>query len=44
MVCAVLLVCDFVFGATTAILAATAIAALLLTLWFVVPLSRYRHD
>ena len=44
MVCAVLLVCDFVFGATTAILAAAAIAALLLTLWFVVPLSRYRGD
>ena len=44
MVCAVLLVCDFVFSATTAIIAAGAIAALLLTLWFVVPLARYRND
>ena len=44
MVCAVLLVCDFVFGSTTAFLAAAAVAALLLTLWFAVPLSRYGGD
>jgi hypothetical protein len=41
MVSAVLLVTDFVFGRTTAIVATGAIAAVLLTLWFVVPLSRY---
>ena len=44
MTSAVLLVCDFVFSSTTAFLAAGAVAALLLTLWFVVPLSRYRGD
>jgi hypothetical protein len=43
MVSAVLLVTDFVFSRGTAIAAAGAIAALLLTLWFAVPLSRYRH-
>ena len=41
MVSAVLLVTDFVFGRTTAIVATGAIAAVLLILWFVVPLSRY---
>jgi hypothetical protein len=44
MVCAVLLVTDFVFSRTTALVAAGAIAAVLLTLWFLVPLARYRRD
>jgi hypothetical protein len=44
MVSAVLLVCDFVFSRTTAIVAAGVIAAVLLGLWFVVPLARYRSD
>ena len=44
MSCAVLLVTDFVFSRTTAFLASAAIAAVLLTLWFVVPLSRYGRD
>jgi Family of unknown function (DUF6328) len=43
MVSAVLLVTDFVFSRTTSIVVAGAIAAVLLTLWFVVPLSRYRR-
>ena len=42
MVSAVLLVCDFVFSRTTAIAASGSIAVILLTLWFVVPLARYR--
>ena len=41
MVCAVLLVTDFVFSRTTAVIAAGAIAAVLTTLWFAVPLARY---
>lgn len=44
MVTAVLLVCDVVFSRTTAVVAAGAIAAVLLTLWFLVPLARYRGD
>ena len=43
MVCAVLLVTDFVFGRTTAVVSTAAIAAVLLILWFAVPLSRYRR-
>jgi hypothetical protein len=41
MVSAVLLVTDFVFGRTTSVVAAVAIAVVLTTLWFAVPLSRY---
>ncbi len=41
MVSAVLLVTDYVFGRTTAVLSAAAIATVLTTLWFAVPLSRY---
>ena len=41
MVCAVLLVTDFVFSRTTAVIAAGAIALVLTTLWFAVPLARY---
>lgn len=44
MTSAVLLVTDFVFGRTTAVLASAAVAVVLLTLWFVVPLSRYGRD
>ena len=44
MVSAVLLVTDFVFSRTTAIVAAGSVAAVLLTLWFAVPLARYRND
>ena len=44
MVSAVLLVTDFVFSRTTALVGAGAVAAVLLTLWFVVPLARYRRD
>jgi Family of unknown function (DUF6328) len=44
MVSAVLLVTDFVFGRTTAVVSTAAVAAVLLTLWFAVPLSRYRRD
>ena len=43
MVCAVLLVTDFVFARTTAVVSTAAIAAVLLILWFAVPLSRYRR-
>lgn len=43
MVSAMLLVTDYVFGATTAAVATGAFALLLLGLWFVVPLSRYRR-
>ena len=43
-VSAVLLVTDFVFSRTTAVLSSGAIAAVLLTLWFAVPLSRYGQD
>ncbi len=41
---ALLLVTDFVFSRTTAIVASGAIAVLLLSLWFVVPLLRYAGD
>ena len=44
MVCAVLLVTDFVFSRTTAVVGTAAFAVLLLTLWFAVPLSRYRRE
>ena len=44
MICAVLLVTDYVFSRTTALLASGVIAAVLLALWFVVPLLRYRGD
>jgi hypothetical protein len=44
MVSAVLLVTDFVFARTTAVAATAAIAAVLLTLWFAVPLSRYARE
>lgn len=41
---AMLFVTDFVFGTATAVVATTALALLLLALWFVVPLARYRRD
>jgi uncharacterized protein DUF6328 len=44
MVSAVLLVTDYVFSRTTALVSAGAIAAVLLALWFVVPLGRYSRD
>jgi len=44
MLSAVLLVTDFVFSRTTAILSTVALAIVLLGLWFAVPLSRYRRD
>ena len=44
MVSAVLLVTDFVFSRTTAIVAACSVAVVLLSLWFAVPLARYRND
>ena len=44
MVSALLLVTDFVFSRGTAIAASGAIAVLLLCIWFVVPLVRYRSD
>ena len=44
MVSAVLLVTDFVFGRGTAVISAAAIAIVLTTLWFAVPLSRYGRD
>ena len=44
MLSAMLLVTDFVFSRTTAILATSAIALVLLTLWFAVPLLRYRGE
>jgi hypothetical protein len=44
MLSAMLLVTDFVFSRTTALLATGTIAVVLLTLWFVVPLSRYARD
>ena len=43
MLSAMLLVTDFVFSRTTAVVATSAIGLLLLTLWFVIPLSRYRR-
>jgi len=44
MLSAVLLVTDFVFSRTTAILSTVALAIVLIGLWFAVPLSRYRRD
>jgi cation transport ATPase len=44
MVSAMLLVTDFVFSRTTSIIATGGVALVLLTLWFVVPLSRYLRD
>jgi hypothetical protein len=44
MVSALLLVTDFVFSRTTSLAAAGVVAAVLLTLWFAVPLSRYGRD
>jgi hypothetical protein len=44
MVSAVLLVTDFVFGRTTSVISAAAIGILFATLWFAIPLSRYRSD
>ena len=44
MISAMLLVTDFVFSSTTAIIATAAFALLLLGLWFVVPLARYGRD
>jgi len=44
MVSALLLVTDFVFSRGTAIASSGAIAGLLLCIWFVVPLVRYRSD
>ena len=44
MICAVLLVTDFVFSRTTAILATGVLALVLVSMWFVVPLARYRDD
>ena len=44
MVSATLLVTDFVFSRTTAVIGTATIALVLLTLWFAVPLSRYGRD
>ncbi len=44
MTCAVLLVTDFVFDRTTAVLATAGVGLVLVTLWFAVPLARYRRD
>jgi hypothetical protein len=41
MVSAVMLVTDYVFSRTTAVVGTAGVATVLLTLWFVVPLSRY---
>jgi hypothetical protein len=41
MVSAVLLVTDFVFARSTAVISAGAVALVLTTLWFAVPLARY---
>lgn len=43
IVCALLLVTDFVFSRTTAIVSTASVGLVLLTLWFVVPLLRYRR-
>jgi hypothetical protein len=43
MISALLLVTDFVFSRTTAVAATTFVGLVLLTLWFAVPLSRYRR-
>ena len=44
MVSATLLVTDFVFSRTTALVAAAVVGLVMLTLWFAVPLSRYGRD
>ena len=44
MVSATLLVTDFVFSRTTAVVAAAVVGGVMLILWFVVPLSRYGRD
>jgi MFS family permease len=44
MVSAVLLVTDFVFSRTTAIIATGVLALVLAALWFAVPLARYGGD
>jgi hypothetical protein len=41
---AVLLVTDFVFSRTTAVISCGVVVLLLLTLWFAVPLARYGGD
>ena len=43
MLSGMLLVTDFVFSRTTAVVSTGAIGLLLLTMWFIVPLSRYRR-
>jgi hypothetical protein len=44
MVSATLLVTDFVFSRTTAVVATVAVGLVMLTLWFAVPLSRYARE
>ena len=44
MISALLLVTDFVFSRGTAVAASGSIAVLLLCIWFLVPLVRYRRD
>ena len=44
MVSATLLVTDFVFSRTTAIVAAAVVGGVMLILWFAIPLSRYGRD
>jgi hypothetical protein len=44
MISAMLLVTDFVFSTTTAVISTAAFGLLLLGLWFVVPLARYGRD
>ena len=44
MLSAMLLVTDFVFSRTTAVVATAAVGLLLLILWWLVPLSRYRDS
>jgi Family of unknown function (DUF6328) len=44
MLAAVLLVTDFVFDRTTAVLATGGVGLVLVALWFAVPLARYRRD
>jgi Family of unknown function (DUF6328) len=44
MTSAVLLVTDFVYSRTTAVVATAIVGGVLLTLWFAVPLSRYGRD
>ena len=44
MLTAVLLVTDFVYSRTTAVVSTGALALVLLALWFAVPLARYGRD